>query len=60
MRNATKQAAMTARAHDSRESFARGVIRQATSGITLWTKVEGLERDARLQVEISPARLSAA
>src|SRR4051794_39452165 len=26
----------------------------ATNGITLWTKPDGLTRDARLQVEISP------
>ena len=37
-------------------AFAQGVAsgQPATSGITLWTKLDGLTRDARLQVEISP------
>ena len=37
-------------------AFPQGIAsgQPATSGITLWTKVEGLTRDARLQVEISP------
>jgi alkaline phosphatase D len=35
--------------------FAQGVAsgQQATSGITLWTKLDGVERTSRLQVEIS-------
>ena len=38
----------------SRSRRASPPASRRTSGITLWTKVEGLERDARLQVEISP------
>ncbi len=37
-------------------AFPQGVAsgQPTTNGITLWSKVEGLTRDARLQVEISP------
>ena len=37
-------------------AFPQGVAsgQPTTNGITLWSKVEGLSRDARLQVEISP------
>jgi alkaline phosphatase D len=36
--------------------FGQGVAsgQPTTNGITLWTKLDGLSRDARLQVEISP------
>jgi len=55
--DARRRRARRARLPLAREvAFPQGIAsgQPGTSGITLWTKVQGLERDARLQIEISP------